>query len=259
VSLLVLCSASGAPGVTTAGLALMWVWAQAVPERRALLVDADPAGSGLLPGFLEASIPAGGGVLGLAAERGLTPDAVLRHAVSLDPGETRLVLTGVSEPVQARPLTPTWAGLVEVARDVDAGGLDVLADAGRIGHRWEPAPRIEAADCVVVVTRGSLAGVTAARSALRSLRETRRPGAHTTVLVIGGPGPYSATEIAAALDVEPLPALPLDPRAARALSHGGSAEWRLARSSLLRAAADVATALVERVRSIAAPMGTAAT
>lgn len=70
MSLVTLCSASGAPGVTTAALALLWTWPQAVPGRRALLIDADPACSGLLPGFLEAGIPAGGGVLGLAAERG---------------------------------------------------------------------------------------------------------------------------------------------------------------------------------------------
>jgi hypothetical protein len=250
MSLVVLCSASGAPGVTTAGLALMWVWPQAVPGRRCLLVDADPAGSGLLSGFLEAGIPAGGGVLGLAAERGLSPDAVVRHAVSLDPGETRLVLTGVVEPVQARPLASTWTGLVELARDVGAAGLDVLVDAGRIGHRWEPTPLIEAADVVVVVSRSTLAGVTAARSALRSLRDTRGPGTHTTVLVVGRPEPYSAAEVATALDIEPLPALPLDPQAARTLARGGNSEWRLTRSQLLRAATDVATALAERTRTL---------
>ena len=251
MSLIALCSASGAPGVTTAALALLWAWPQAVPGRRALLVDADPAGSSLLPGFLKAGIPAGGGVLGVAAERGASPDAVLRHAVSLDPGETRLVLTGVAEPAQARPLSSTWTGLVEVARDVGASGLDVLVDAGRIGHRWEPAQLIEAAEVAVVVTRSSLAGVTAARSAMRSLRETRGPGAHTTVLVVGPSVPYSAAEVAAALDVEPLPPLPLDPWAAQALVGGGSTGWRFARSPLLRAAGDVAALLVTQLQPLA--------
>ena len=251
MSLVVLCSATGAPGVTTAGLALMWAWAQAVPGRRALLVDADPAGSSLLPGFLEAGIPAGGGVLGLAAERGLSPDVVLRHAVSLDPDETRLVLTGVAEPAQARPLASTWTGLVEVAHDVDTSGLDVLVDAGRIGHRWEPSPLIEAADVAVVVTRSSLAGVAAARSALLSLRESRGPGRSTTVLVVGPPEPYSTGEVAAALDVYPLRPLPLDPWAARALTTGGSIGWRFARSPLLHAAREVASSLTARVQPLA--------
>ena len=252
MSLVVLVSASGAPGATTAGLALLWAWPQAVPGRRALLVDADPTGSSLLPGFLEAGIPAGGGVLGVAAERGVSPDVVLHHAVSLDPGETRLVLTGVAEPAQARPLASTWTALVEVARDVSSSGLDVLVDAGRLGHRWEPTPLIEAADVAVIVTRSSLADVTAARSALHSVRESRSPGAHATVLLVGPAEPYSITEVAAALDVEPLPPLPLDPWAARSLAGGGSTRWRFARSRLLRAAGDTAASLAGLLQPLAA-------
>lgn len=251
MSLTVLCSASGAPGATTATLALLWTWPHAVPGRRALLLDADPAGSSLLPHFLAAGIPAGGGVLGLAAERGTSADAVLRHAVSLDAGEERLVLTGLAEPAQARPLASTWTGLVEVARDVATGGLDVLVDAGRIGHRWEPSPLIEAADVVVVVTRSTLAAVTAARSALRTLRERRGPGTKNTALVVGRPDPYTATEVATALEVDPLSPLPLDPSAADALASGGSAGWRFARSPLLRAAGDVAAALAAQVQPLA--------
>ena len=38
----------------------------------------------------------------------------------------------------------SWTALVEVARDAGAVGLDVLVDAGRLGHRWEPVPLIEA-------------------------------------------------------------------------------------------------------------------
>ncbi|MCB2175756.1 MAG: hypothetical protein KQH57_08105 [Actinomycetales bacterium] len=251
MSLTVLCSASGAPGATTAALALLWTWPQAVPGRRALLVDADPAGSSLLPHFLAAGIPAGGGVLGLAAERGTSADAVLRHAVSLDAGEERLVLTGFAEPAQARPLSATWTGLAEVARDVAAGGLDVLVDAGRIGHRWEPSPLIEAADVVAVVTRSTLTAVTAARSALRSLRESRGPGTKNTALVVGRPDPYTAAEVATALEVDPLPALPLDPAAAGALARGSGAGWRFARSPLLRAAGDIAASLAAQVQPLA--------
>jgi hypothetical protein len=243
VSLLVFCSASGAPGVTTAGLALTWMWPQVTPGRRALLIDADPTGSRLQPGFLEAGIPAGGGVLAAAAERGISLDGLLRHAVSLDPGETRLILAGVAEPAQARPLASTWSAMVEVARDAAANGLDVLVDAGRLGHRWEPAPLIEAADVAVVVLRSSLASVAVARSAVKVLRASRGAGARTTILVVGPPDPYSPTEVATAFGVEPIPSLPLDTWAAQSLSAGGSSGWRFARSPLLRAAGDVATTL----------------
>lgn len=250
MSLTVLCSPSAAPGVTTTSLALLWIWPQAFPGRRALLLDADPAGSSLLPHFLAAGISAGGGVLGLAAERGASADAVLHNAVSLDADEERLVLTGVAEPAQARPLASTWTALAEVARDVAAGGLDVLVDAGRIGHRWEPSPLIEAADVVVVVTRGTLAAVAAARSALRTLRESRGPGTKNTALVVGRPEPYSATDVAVALEVDPLPPLPLDPSTADALARGGGAGWRFTRSPLLRAAGDVAASLAAQVQPL---------
>jgi hypothetical protein len=243
MSLVLLCSASGAPGVTTAGLALTWTWSQGLPGRRALLVDADPTGSRLQPGFLEAGIPAGGGILGAAAERGISLDVMLHHAVSLDQGETRLVLTGVAESAQARPLASTWAGLVDVARDAGAVGLDVLVDAGRLGHRWEPTPLLEAADVAVVVTRSSLAAVAVARSALNTLRAARSPGARTTVLIVGPPDPYSPAEVAKALSVEPLPSLALDTWAAQSLAAGGNAGWRFTRSPLLRSAGDVVTAL----------------
>ena len=155
------------------------------------------------------------------------------------------------------PLAPTSRATstnpvqVEVARDVAASGLDVLVDAGRIGHRWEPAQLIEAAEVAVVVTRSSLADVTAARSALHSVRESRSPGAHATVLLVGPAEPYSITEVATALDVEPLPPLPLDPWAAQALVGGGSTGWRFARSPLLRAAGDVAALLVTQLQPLA--------
>ena len=125
--------------------------------------------------------------------------------------------------------------------DPGAGGLDVMVDAGRIGHRWEPSRLIEAADLAVVVTRSSLAAVAGARAALRSLRDVRTPGAMTTALVVGPPDPYSAIEVATALEAEPLPALPLDPSTAHALARGGGTGWRFVRSPLLRTAADVAT------------------
>lgn len=132
------------------------------------------------------------------------------------------------------------------------GGVDVVVDAGRLGHRWEPSALIQAADVVVVAARSCLAGITAARSALRTVRESRTPGAHAAALVVGPPDPYPAAEVAAALAVDALPPLPRDPWAARALAGGGSTGWRFARSPLLRAAADLAASLARQVAPIAA-------
>jgi len=116
MTMTVLCSATGAPGVTTTALALAWVWPWVRPDRRVLVVDADAAGSGILPGYLNVGTAPGGGVLALAAERtALSAEAVFEHSIALDPGDQRVLLTGVTDPGQARTARSVWTGLGEVA------------------------------------------------------------------------------------------------------------------------------------------------
>lgn len=256
MALFTLCSASGAPGVTTTALAITRTWSGAVPHRGALLVDADAVGSSLIPGFVEAGIPTGGGILGVAAERAGTADDVLRHAVALDEAASCLILTGVSEPGQARPLGAVWTTLVEVAHELERSELDLIVDVGRLGHRWEPQALIDAADVLVLVTRGTLPAVAAARAALAQLHSRRPAGTPTRVLVVGRPSPYSAGAVARALDVEALPELPDDAWASRALSLVSPTTARLRRSALLRAATQTAAALAHSAtpaREVKAP------
>ncbi|WP_199421649.1 hypothetical protein [Actinotalea solisilvae] len=256
MALFTLCSASGAPGVTTTALALTRTWSGAIAHRVALLVDADPVGSALIPAFVEGGIPTGGGILGVAAERAATADDVLRHAVALDESASCLILTGVSESGQARPLGGVWSTLVEVAHELERSGLDVIVDAGRLGHRWEPQPLIDAADVAVLVSRPTLPAVAAARTALAELRSRRLAGAATGVLVVGRPAPYSAGEVARALDAEALPELPEDVWASRALSLLGPVTPRLRRSALVRAVTQTAAALARTAapaRQVTAP------
>ena len=160
MSLFTLCSATGAPGVTTTALALGWVWPLVHPDRRNLVVDADVSGSGILPGYTQAGVPAGGGVLALAAARRVgTAEEIVEHAVALDPDARRFVLTGLSATTQARPLGPVWQSLADAAPSLGAASTDVLVDLGRLGHRYEPTPLIEQADTVVVVLGSTLASV----------------------------------------------------------------------------------------------------
>ena len=248
MSLIVLCSATGAPGVTTTALALGWVWPLVHPDRRVLVVDADVAGSGILPGYLQAGVPAGGGVLGLAAERApITTGAVLEHSLALDSSEDRLVLTGITDPAQARALWPVWSGLVEAARDLGAAGVDVLVDLGRMGHRHEPTVLIEQADVVSVVLGSTLASVSGAVSGLRALRDARGPGPSTGAVVVGQPAPYTPGEIARELHLEHLPVVAHDTWAAGVLCTGGGVGWRFERSALRRSARELATGLMESV------------
>lgn len=248
MSLIVLCSATGAPGVTTTTLALGWVWPLVFPDRRVLVVDADVAGSGILPGYLQAGVPAGGGVLGLAAERApITPGAVLEHCLALDPSEDRLVLTGITDPAQARALWPVWSGLVDVARDLGVAGVDVLVDLGRLGHRHEPTVLVEQADVVAVVLGSTLASVSGTVSGLRALRDTRGPGPSTGAVVVGRSDPYTPGEIARELGLEHLPVVARDTWAAGVLSTGGGLGWRFERSALLRSARELAAGLMAGV------------
>lgn len=249
MSVVALTSAHGAPGVTTTAFALASVWPEVRSGRRVLLVDADPAGSGLVSGPLRAGIPDAAGVSVLAAARlPLSVEQVIGCCVALDPGGARMVLPGIADPRQARPLGATWAALVDVARDLSAGGVDVVVDVGRLGHRWEPTAWLTAADLLAVVVRGELASVLPATAAVRALAPQRQGGS-APVGVVVDPGPYGSAEIASALGVGEVLTVVRDVRAARALMEGGSGGW-IDRSALLRSARSVVRRVAELVPDV---------
>ncbi len=247
MSVVALTSAHGAPGVTTSALALVSAWVLARPGRRVLLVDADPAGSGVLTGPLRAGVPDSAGISLLAAARPpLSMEQVIGCAVALDEASTRMVLPGVADPLQARPLAATWSALVDVARDLSLHGVDVVVDAGRLGHRHEPTPWLSEADLLVVVLRGDLAGVLPAAAAVRTLTALRAGRTAPLGLVVD-PGAYSAVEVAAALGVREVLTVARDEWAANALADGAARGIRWDRSPLMRSARSVVERLVQLV------------
>ncbi|WP_263730438.1 hypothetical protein [Cellulomonas sp. SG140] len=249
MSVVALTSAHGAPGVTTIAFALASVWPEVRSGRRVLLVDADPAGSGLVSGPLRSGIPNAAGVSVLAAARlPLSVEQVIGCCVALDPGGARMVLPGVADPRQARPLGATWAALVDVARDLSAGGVDVVVDVGRLGHRWEPTAWLTGADLLAVVVRGDLASVLPAAAAVRALAPQRQGGS-APVGVVVDPGPYGGAEIASALGVGEVLTVVRDVRATRALMEGGSGGW-IDRSALMRSARSVVRRVAELVPDV---------
>jgi hypothetical protein len=246
VSVVVLCSAHGAPGVTTSALALAWVWPSTRPERRVLLIDADPAGSGLLTGILADRVGPGAGLPTLAATRPpLTVEPVVECCVALGSDAARMVLPGVADPVQARPVAELWSSLLYVARELSDRGVDVLVDAGRVGHRLEPTAWLRGADVVALVVKGSVASVAPAAAAVRAIVPER--GARPVVGIVVDPAGYSTSDVASALGVPVAVDLPRDEWAVRALAAGATSGWRLDRSPLLRAARGVVQVLADLV------------
>jgi Flp pilus assembly CpaE family ATPase len=224
VPALVLVSAKGSPGVTTAAAALAAVGAT---TRHTLLAELDPAGGSVQ---VLASGPAAWGLVDAAGRlrREATAGAVLDHATVLPPGVPSL-------------LAPTAGHIAEsvVASAGDrwltslrSAAPDAVVDAGR----WEPsqrtASRIVGADLVALVCRPTVSGIESARLGIDRLRQVARV---PVAVVVVGRRPYTPEEIAGHLEVPLGGMIAWDPRGAVRLWTGGaSRRWmhtRLARSA----------------------------
>jgi hypothetical protein len=241
VSVLVAVSAKGSPGVSTSLLALALGWPSPV-----LLVEADPAGSGVRAGVLGASVPASGhGVLecALAARRG----AADLHAFCWSLGEAQhaWVLPGLSDPAHLPSLASAWPFFARALSDVR--DRDVLVDAGRVTTDDVPAELLAVADALVVMLRPTLVGVDRAKPLVRRYTELLA-GSRTEVLVLPvGPGHYSHREVTHSFEVGSAGGLPNDAVAAGALAVGDIA--RFTRRPLARETRALAGALQERMRT----------
>lgn len=253
MALVVLASACGSPGVTTTALALTMVW-----PRPVLLVEADPTGSSaVFAGFFRGEQEPRGGLidLALALREDILSQALPEQALVLDPAappeRSAWFLPGIRSHEQATSLLPLWEPLAEVLHGLDAHGQDVLVDAGRLGLTGSPLPLIASSDLTLLVTRSSLPGLAGARSWAASLRAQfasvgglsrlgsvvvdesgRWPVASSIVPRVR---PYSARQIAKALDVPALACLPWEPEVAEVFSHGARRPRKFETSTLLRA------------------------
>ena len=155
MALIAIASDKGAPGVTTAALALAAVW-----PRPVLLAECDPAGGDLVYRF-----PAVGGgrldprrgVLSLAvvARRGMQPQQVWEHAQKLHGGLD--VLAGVTNAEQGAGLSLLWGPIGKVLASLPQA--DVIADCGRLGADGPLYDLLAEATTVVLVTRVHVADV----------------------------------------------------------------------------------------------------
>ncbi|MEU9023222.1 hypothetical protein [Actinomadura sp. NPDC048394] len=285
MALIALAADKGAPGVTTAAVALGAVW-----PRPVLVAECDQAGGDLVY-RLPAAAPDGGagrqgggdggmlnparGLLSLAAtaRRGLRPDQIAEHCQRLVGGLD--VLVGLTNAEQAQAMTWLWGPLGRAFAGL--GPVDVIADCGRLGAGTPLTELLREADLVVLLTRATLEQVAHLRERVAALAAELRGGPPVGVLVLADPRDFrgSIAEVDRIIvgargrqapdpaaqagppppEVRVLGGLALDPKGADLLS--GRWGGRLDRSLLIRSAREVAGDLVARLD--AAPAATPAT
>jgi len=233
-------SAKASPGVTTTITALAATWPE---ERPLLLVEADPAG-GDLAVRLDLSPDPGLVTLAAAGRRDLDRDTLLAHTqVAPGPGRHHAQHGAVRRVVPA-PVAGDQASAALVAlrgrlsRVLKSLEMDVLVDCGRLDHNSPALQLATGADLLIVVARPVVAEIHHLTSRLSGLDQP------ATSLLLVGEAPYTVEEVAEAVRVAPLGAMPHDPRAASAMMGGHPDAMRvLRRSRLLRSAGALAQGL----------------
>jgi hypothetical protein len=237
--LIALCSAKGAPGVTTSALALALSW-----PRPVVLAELDPAGGDVLAGYGRGEVSAGGlADLALAARRGGLARHLDGQLLRLDPEGRARLLPGLADPAGARHVD--WDRLAAALASMEDGAIDVVADCGRLRTDHFPAAVVRRAAAVVLATGSTLPAVRAGTHAISEVRGRDGRTGLLATLVIGPGEPYGEREIGEALGVPVVIVLPRDAKAAAVLSDGAPAGRLFAQSALMRAARTVAARLVD--------------
>jgi hypothetical protein len=242
-------SAGGAPGVTTAALALTLSWPAQV-----VIAECDPSGGDILAGLLGGHLPATAGLLPLALEAGagteVPADILWRQLVELDEEHNRLLLAGISDPRQSAALQSSLPWIADALQGLRA---DVLADCGRLDALAAVRPVLSAASLAVLVLRPTLRQVSRAIPRVEMLANLMGPG--RVVLVTVGEGAASGRELAKTLGVPVAGNLPADPKTAAVLSDGLGSRRRLTERPLVLAAAAVGRGLRAAAESAGALPG----
>jgi MinD-like ATPase involved in chromosome partitioning or flagellar assembly len=236
VSTIAIGSGKGSPGATFVATNLAAAMARIGME--VVLLDVDPAGGDVC------------GYLGLDPRRGLYPllrmealgagpDRLLAEA---EEGSGFLAVCGFPEACHLASADT----LVEVIKTANASGRTVIADIGRISEANASLAR--EADLAVLVVRPDLVSVLGAERAVRCLEGAGVSTDHLVAVVSGldRRRPADRAEVADALGLHVLGAVPLDRRGARrALLAQMPATGRRLRHPFDRLAAEVRQALSE--------------
>jgi hypothetical protein len=258
MALVTIAADKGAPGVTTAAVALAAVW-----PRPVLLAECDQAGGDLiyrLPSAAGGRLDPRRGLLSLAiaARRGVQPGQVWEHAQKLRGGLD--VLVGVANAEQGAGLDLMWDQVGEALSSLPEA--DVIADCGRLGADGRAYDLLARADAVLLVTRANLGDLVRLRDRAAAIDAAIRGhgglSGRLGALVIADYKHFGAAldEVrqvlgSAGSPVSVVGGLAHEPKSAEMLS----GEWggRLDRSMLIRTAREVAAELVAGLPAGAQP------
>ncbi|HEY1917993.1 MAG TPA: hypothetical protein VGH27_20665 [Streptosporangiaceae bacterium] len=184
MALIAIAADKGAPGVTTASVALAAVWSRPV-----VLAECDPSGGDLvyrLPAADGGRLSLQQGLLSLAVatRRGVQAQQVWEHAQKLYGGLD--VLVGVSGAEQGAGLELLWSGVGRALAAVPQA--DVIADCGRVGVDGPIYDLLGYASSIVLLTRASLGEVVRLRDRIAVMtaalkKRGRTPGRINVVVV----------------------------------------------------------------------------
>jgi len=217
MSLVLLTSAAGAPGVTTTTLGLACTW-----PRRALAVEADPVGgSAMLAGFFRGFLPPAQSLVDLllAHRAGRLSEQLPMSVIPVE-HTAAAVLPGPRSHAQARSALELWEPLSLVWRGLHREGTDVLIDAGRLGMTSYAEPLLQLVDMILLVTRSDLPSLAAAKQWADQAVSTQQTPPEWAVVLVGPGHPYGTGEVSRVLNLPVVAALSLDERGAAGYSHG---------------------------------------
>ncbi len=242
MTLVAVVAGKGSPGATTTATALAAVARS--KNTSTLLVELDPAGGSLA---LDAQLALDPGLMTLvaAARHGLDPSLIDAHVQRLANGVS--VLLAPMSPSRARAAMSALSSSLPTALAQRQGFT--IADCGRWDGDGPIDPVLAAADAILVVLRPTAAETEHVCTRLDDLL-ARNTNVHVACI---GEHPYRPAEVAAALGIDPAPALDVDRRTAPFVRSGAPVDrWR-SRAPLLRSS----RALLDRILADAPAEATA--
>lgn len=273
MTITVLTSASGSPGVTTTALGLTLQWPDSC-----LLVDGDYQ-QAVLTGYLQGRYLTSNGMVHVINAARIDPDveeAVWRQSIPLpddneEDGRRRLLLPGLKTGQAGNTLYQSWPAVARALRELSGRAeIDVVVDYGRMTWQGVHPALIDVASHVLLMIQPTMRSAGAAYwAAQRLVEQAHDLGATTkTGLLVRRPTLAAAALTAPGRDehgfsdgeIEQFLPLPVrasvvhDPGRARLLSEGGDRGPKFAKTAYATSLTHLAQHLKPRAKH---PAGTA--